>query len=410
MRLFSFSNIVNTISITFSVFGLVSVRKELAKMAKEQEELGKAAELEDIMLTALTVIIPARNEEKHIRKCLEALVSQDYPNLEIIVVNDESTDNTEHLIEEVKAKHGNIRLLNITGKPSEWAGKPYALWQGYQQSNPANEWLLFVDADTYPKPQTVKAAVRYARKEGLDLLSLAPNILVRGFWPRTLAAEINKFYTFAFNNPFYPVKPGSVEEANALGAFLLASRVSYEKVGGHQKVKANIVEDRFLAQEYKKAGFSTRLVMALEHLDTDGFSNLSETWVSVTKNIFIIAHKSWRVTAYVIIVEWLYGLFPLLSLILKLLEMRNRKREGSNGALGGEEKKRQGGWMLSAVASALVFAVYTYMTKAGKIPRRYGLLYPLAAVVNTVMMLHSAWMSSTKGIRWRDRTIEVKEN
>lgn len=117
---------------------------------------------------SLSVIIPARNEEKSIKQAISQLIDQDYPNLEVIVVNDRSTDNTGVILEELKIKYPELKVITITDVPPYWLGKNHAVYQGVKQAT--GEWLLFTDADVLFSPGSLKSTVSYSLENKLDHL------------------------------------------------------------------------------------------------------------------------------------------------------------------------------------------------------------------------------------------------
>ena len=137
----------------------------------------------------VSVIIPARNEEENIAECLKSVFDQDYPNLEVTVVNDRSTDKTAEIVDalcEQRLKDGKTPcpLVNIEELPDGWTGKTYALHLVTKKAK--GKWLLFIDADTRHHPSNISRVMEAAQKENLDMLSLLPGLESKSFWERAM--------------------------------------------------------------------------------------------------------------------------------------------------------------------------------------------------------------------------------
>jgi cellulose synthase/poly-beta-1,6-N-acetylglucosamine synthase-like glycosyltransferase len=137
----------------------------------------------------VSIIVPARNEEQGVRAAVESLLRQDYPALELVVVNDRSTDRTSAILAALAEEHpGRLRVVMVTELPAGWLGKNHALLLGARQSSGA--WLLFTDADVVFDPTCLRRAVAYAEAQGLDHLTMSPRLLAHGYW---LNAFVNFF-------------------------------------------------------------------------------------------------------------------------------------------------------------------------------------------------------------------------
>lgn len=213
----------------------------------------------------VSLIIPARNEEQTIGNCLDSLSKQTYQNLEIIVVDDDSTDRSCEIVTRYSKEFGNIRLVSAGPKPSDWVGKTWPCWRGYQESS--GEFLLFVDADSKLEPRTVELCLGYAKEKHIDMLSISPRIEMIGFW----TAAVLPIVTGAINllYPMEKVNDSGSNRAYVFGTFILVKRSVYEKTGGHQAVNQELVEDAAIARLTKKSGFVLRIERGLDLLSTE---------------------------------------------------------------------------------------------------------------------------------------------
>lgn len=390
-------------SILISLAGTAYFRKQKNEIVRFEAELQKIDQEQTLSEDGpfISILIPARNEQNHIEECLVSILEQDYPHFEVLAIDDNSTDDTPTLIAKLEYRYPNrLRLVKCSPPEGEWLGKNNALWQGYEQSNSAGQWLLFMDADTVLKPGALRVAVEYARSHTLDLLSLGPSLRLENFWSRVLAIEIGKFYNFSAHNPFYPAKPGSIEEANAVGPFILARREAYAAVDGHRAVKHFVLEDVELARRFRAKSFTTLFQAAFNYVEMKPYDDLDDLWESVSKNLFLVAHKNWGVIAYVIGVEWLYGLAPIILFMSSTINLLFFSSKG--------KKENKVSWLLNLTAVLLFLALHQEVGSQFQLPRRYLLFYPLAAVTMSVLMVYSALKGSVKkAVSWKSREIKI---
>jgi chlorobactene glucosyltransferase len=220
-------------------------------------------------LPFVSIIVPARNEQDNIERCVLSLLAQDYPSFEVIVVDDNSTDNTLRIVKDVKSRVKGLsedssssihrlKIITITEKPVKWTGKTWASEQGYLQST--GNVLLFTDADTYyMNKDTISQTVSYMQKENLGVLTGLPFIELRDFWSKVTMPLWNHFSillganTGAMNNP-------RSKAAYLMGSFFLIRRKVIEDVGTFRSVRNAIQEDRELGMRIKKAGYNMKIV------------------------------------------------------------------------------------------------------------------------------------------------------
>lgn len=235
------------------------------------------------VLPLVSVLVPARNEERNIGACLESLMAQDYPRMEILVLDDDSSDATAATVEAMAGRDGRIRLLRGKPLPMGWHGKAWACHQLAQAAH--GEWLLFADADTRHRPNSLSSALALARARNLDLLSLIPDMGLKGFWERVMMSVIPLVFVgcvphFAFTRTRWPVLAG------AIGPFMLFRRATYERFGGHEAVRRDIVEDVFIARWVKRVGGRIALADGVDVLRVDFYNGFRETWNGLSKSTF----------------------------------------------------------------------------------------------------------------------------
>ncbi|CAI9831687.1 putative Glycosyl transferase family 2 [Nitrosopumilaceae archaeon] len=210
----------------------------------------------------VSVIVAARNEEKYIGRCLESLLAQDYPNFEVVAIDDASEDGTGEIIAGLAAGDGRVVHVRSGPRPDGWIGKCWACVEGYGKAS--GELLLFTDADMVYSAGAISAAVGHLVSGGLDALTVQSRVLVPGFWPAVfvpvqLCFSHNKHSMLDVNDP-------AKEAAYFLGGFFLMKKESYEMVGTHEAARGEIYEDMFIGRRAKDAGCRIMMVRGEDHM------------------------------------------------------------------------------------------------------------------------------------------------
>ncbi|MFH5831842.1 glycosyltransferase [Halalkalibaculum sp. DA384] len=218
----------------------------------------------------VSLCIPARNEESNIRRCVETALDQRYPHLEVLVLDDQSTDKTGAILSSLKQNHPrseNLVLLKGKPKPADWLGKPWACQQLAEAAE--GEILIFADADTWFEKQTVGRVVRTMGRDVVDMVTVWPRQVLGSFWEKmliplvyyALLSLLPVHYVFRAPRWMPPFLYSRVTPlfAAACGQFMAFKANSYHKIGGHQSVKSQVVEDVALAKKIKSAGLSMRM-------------------------------------------------------------------------------------------------------------------------------------------------------
>ena len=204
----------------------------------------------------VSIILPARNEEEFLGKCLDSLIDQDYENYEIIVIDDSSEDSTGKIISEYAKKNSKVIHVSAKPKPEGWMGKNWACMEGYRKAT--GELLLFTDADTtHAKKCNITCSLTSFSFE-LDALSVIPKMLTFDFWTNITLPMISTFLHTRFsalnvNNP-------SKKTGYFFGSFFILKKSTYEQVGMHEGVKHEIIEDGALGKKVKESGYKMKMV------------------------------------------------------------------------------------------------------------------------------------------------------
>lgn len=231
----------------------------------------------------ISVLLPVRNEERNVAGCLEALLQQDYPRLEILVLDDDSSDRTAEIAAEFAARDARIRLLKGAALPFGWHGKAFACHQLAREAR--GEWLLFIDADVRPAPNAVSASLRAALREKGDLLTYLPYLVTGTFWEKVLMPMVAFF-------PFFLLPMRQITHSRntlfsmAFGPFMLFRASTYWKIGGHAAVRQQITEDMALGRLVKQRGGRLLLLDGTRVVAVRFYHNLGEIWRGLAKSAY----------------------------------------------------------------------------------------------------------------------------
>jgi chlorobactene glucosyltransferase len=335
-------------------------------------------------LPFLSIIVPARNEERQIAQCVRSLLQQRYPRFELIVVDDGSTDRTRSILRQMQAYNPQLRVIDGATLPPGWIGKPWALAQGAREAR--GQWLLFTDADTMHEPLASCSAVSYARSNGLGVLSLLPRQRFESIAERVMLPTILSMIAFAVGSLNAINDPRRPEAAIFNGQYVLFDRHAYEKLGGYDAVRNRIAEDYELARLVKRDGrFRSRLAGATELVSTRMYRSFGEIWSGFTKNLYAGAREA---PAHGVAgALFLMALSPLPEV---LLVTAVRKRSCTR--------------VFSLIATMLLsMAAAEIGMRRWRFPRGSGLYFPIGACAMTAIFLNSAIAHGSGHVTWRGR-------
>ena len=341
------------------------------------------------LLPLISVIIPARNEARNIRRCMQALLNQTYPNYEIIVVDDRSTDATSQILAELTGGDSRLKVIHGSELPPGWAGKPHALVQGLAAAR--GEWLCFMDADTFAMPALLWSTYRLALQYQADMFSILTDQELGSFWERTILPLV--FMGLSFGFPAGRVNDPTKPDAISNGQFIMIKRSVYEHIGGHTSVKDRVDEDKAIAIIVKRAGFHLVLADGRKVASTRMYTSLPEMWEGWTKNIYLgLLDKLWLLLFGAIL-----GL--MVSFVLPIW------------LLGGLVYLATGGGMTAAAVAVEAIVLWGYLIwkrlqacRAFGISASYAFTFPLGALIFTAMMVASAYnVISGRGVIWKGR-------
>jgi chlorobactene glucosyltransferase len=232
----------------------------------------------------VSVIIPARNEARNIERCVRSVLSTTYPNLEVIVVDDHSTDGTGDIARAIAANDQRLAVIPAPDLPPGWFGKQWACASGALVAS--GSLLCFTDADTTHAPDLLPRSVNEMRARHVDLLTVAGAQEMHGFWERILQPQLFALLSVRYGGTEHVSRAKRPTDAIANGQFILVRRGTYAAMGGHALVRDLVAEDMAMAQEWVRAGRHIALLMGRDQLSTHMYSGYRELVSGWRKNIY----------------------------------------------------------------------------------------------------------------------------
>lgn len=334
-------------------------------------------------LPRLSVVVPARDEGSTIGRAVGSLLAQDYPDLEIIVVDDRSSDATGEVLRELAAKDTRLLVLRVEELPAGWLGKNHALWRGADRAS--GEWLLFTDGDVVFAHGALRQAVAYTAAEGLDHLTLAPRLVARGLALRAFVA----FFAYAFIALWgaYLANDPRTTRGVGIGAFNLVRRSAYERIGTMRALSLRPDDDIRLGRRLRAFGFRQRVLNGNDLITVEWYPSLGAAISGLEKSMY--SSMEYRVVDATGALVYLGAtmIWPFAGVI----------------ALGGVDRV-----LLAIVITCLEVGVLeTYRQAIGPLTLYallIALLMPFSAACWGYTIARSVYIAETRGVRWRGTT------
>jgi chlorobactene glucosyltransferase len=255
----------------------------------------------------ISVLIPARDEEANIKTCLESLQKQDYPNFEVLVLDDNSSDGTANIVRRIAATDDRIQLLEGKPLPKGWAGKAYACYQLAKKAK--GSWLLFTDADTMHAPHTLRSSLALAIKHNASLLSGFPRQITTSLQQK-ITIPVIYFIIMSWFPLWWLQRSGHPRPSLAIGQFLLFPTKAYWECGGHKAVKTRIVEDVWLGIEVNRHGGRHIAVDLSPIVSCHMYNDIGAIWKGLAKAIYSVAAVSKWGLAGLLVAGYAFFLAP----------------------------------------------------------------------------------------------------
>jgi chlorobactene glucosyltransferase len=333
----------------------------------------------------VSVLIPARNEERTIKDCVNSILNQDYENFEVLVLNDNSTDNTSQVLKNIESDK--LKILEGQNLPAGWQGKNWACAQ--LASIASGDLLLFTDADTIYKPETLTHAVGAFEKTGADLISGINKNIVRSFGEKiTVPFIVYGIFTILPLALSYLLRRNKAFAA-ANGKFLLFRREFYQKIGTHQAIKNEIVEDVALARLTKAQGGRWRLFDLSNLVTSRMYYNFKEAQAGFSKNYFALFDC--RILPALFAWTWL-GLVTYMPIIRTISDIIQNNFHSS--------------FYYSAISIIATCFLWLLLSYKFDFPIYQFLLYPITLTVSIYIAFRSMILTINNRIIWKDRFLK----
>ncbi len=307
-------SIILTISTMLAVVTLLGYISITAEFIRGNRAIPRLAKMPlppaDASWPTVSVIIPARNEERHLEEALRSVLALDYPHYELVVLNDRSEDRTGEILDQLAQKHPQLRVQHITTLPAGWLGKNHALFEGAKAAT--GEILLFTDADIVMAPDTLRRTVAYLQAHAVDHLAIMPEIQSRSL---ALSLFMNAFsiYFALYARPWRVSDPKD-KAFIGIGAFNMMRCSVYEAIGTHQAIALRPDDDMKLGKLVKMNGFRQAAGNGLGLLRVEWYASLTELVQGLMKNAFAGLEYNLVFVLGGVVAQFFFGVWPLLAL------------------------------------------------------------------------------------------------
>ena len=333
----------------------------------------------------VSILVPARNEEKNIGRCIQSLLAQDYPAFEVLVLDDDSSDGTRLLLEQMASSQPRLKVLAGSPPPEDLLGKNWACVQLAQAAQ--GDLLFFTDADTLHQPQSLQAIVATLAGEQADLLTGFPRQELRT-WTERMLVPFFSWAVLCFNPLWLAYRLRLPALSNAVGQMMVFRRQAYGAIGGHASAGSSIVDDLMLAKKIKAAGLRWRVANVTDLITCRMYPESGEAFNGFAKNFF--AAFDFRLLAYLFVFTWLAVMFWEPLIILALLAL---------GQAPGARLHE----LLACLGLSLLVWLIPYIEM--RIPFGMGLLYSLTILANEVVAIQSLRLSLSGRLTWKGRSL-----
>ncbi|MBV9773390.1 MAG: glycosyltransferase [Gemmatimonadetes bacterium] len=332
----------------------------------------------------LSVVIAARDEERNIEEALASVLAQRYDPLEVIVVDDRSTDATGAILDRMAATSARLRVVHVSELPAGWLGKNHALHVGAAEAR--GEYLLFTDADVVLEPTTLARAVAYVRENRVDHLAAGPRVVMHSLLLRVFVVAFTLFFSIAF-------RPWRARDARSpahigIGAFNLLRTGAYRALGGHREIAMRPDDDIKLGKIVKKHGFRQDFVAGGEMVSVEWYATFGELVRGLMKNGFAGVDYRMSLVVGATVAQLLFCVFPWIAVFV------------TTGATQ----------LLFGVAVLATFVMYAGAAREQRVSPLYGVSFPLTSLIFLYIVWRAALVTlANDGIDWRGTHYPLEE-
>jgi len=327
-------------------------------------------------MPSVSIIIPARNEERNVEEALRSVLALRGREIQIIVVEDRSDDSTGAILDRMAAADPRLQVVHVTDLPKGWLGKNHALWLGAERAR--GELLLFTDADVVMTPDTVERAAAHLVRRGYDHVTMGPRVDMPGRLLQTFGVVFGLMFT-GFTRPWKARDPRSPHHVG-VGAFNLVRAEAYRRIGTHRAIAMRPDDDMKLGKLVKKHGLRQDFVIGADAVSVEWYATLGEAVHGLRKNGF--AGVDYRISLVLLatISQLLLFIWPFVAVLVVPGVAR----------------------IPYVVAVAVILVLFAGMAREQKVPLWCGLLFPVASVMFIVVVWNATLYALIhRGIEWR---------
>jgi cellulose synthase/poly-beta-1,6-N-acetylglucosamine synthase-like glycosyltransferase len=344
----------------------------------------------------VSVILPARNEGQYIARCLDSLLAQDYPNFEIIAINDSSTDTTGEIIKAYAENDLRVKSLDASATPEGWTGKNWACYQGYLRAQ--GELLMFTDADSEHLSSTMSLAAGQIISQNLEALTAVPRLICSGFWTKITMPALATFLHTRFSP--LRVNDPNTKTGYFFGSFFIITRNTYNAIGTHEGVREELVEDGALGGKVKACKFKMKMVRGEHQIVAVWARDLSTLWHGLRRLMIPLYYQDKTGASMMVLAVFFILFAPFAS--LSYLPIASFAGNASYQILFG----------LQMVTIALIIATTAMQCRLSIFENPlYAFAAPLSGALISFSFVSAIADAKKRGVvSWRDRQYTISRN
>jgi len=340
----------------------------------------------------VTVIVPARNEAHNIARCVTSILSTNYPRLEVVVVDDSSTDGTADIARDAARGDTRVRVVRNPALPTGWFGKQWACATGARIAQ--GEILQFTDADTVHAPDLVTRSIHAMQDTAADLFSVAGRQELGGFWERVVQPQMFTVLSMRYGGTESVTQSTRISSKIANGQCIFVRKASYDAIGGHGSVRASVAEDLLLAQRFFAARKRVVVMIGVKQLSTRMYASLADIITGWRKNVFAggldavpFGKVGKSILPLALLLPPLLELLPAVVLLFSALGI----------AMASDTLRL---WAIISCGATLLWWIVVYLTIEEN--PLYSFAYPLGALV--LLYIFVSAVIRGRRVTWKGRT------
>ncbi|HEY4491505.1 MAG TPA: glycosyltransferase, partial [Acidobacteriota bacterium] len=316
----------------------------------------------------ISILVPARNESRIVSQALDSLLQQNYPDFEVLIIDDHSEDDTYKIASSYAGRDARVKALKSADLPPYWRGKAWALQQAAAQAK--GNWLLLTDADVIHHPQILRRALALAQREKLDFLSVIPHLECETFWEKVILPSWAAILVML--RPFHKSNDPRSNVSLASGGFILVKALVFRYLGGYDSIHTALAEDLQLAKLFKSSGYRIKTVLTKSRwVRTRMYRSLREIWDGLSRHAFELIHYNAVHIIAGVLLAYMLIVAPFAASILTPLFQQWRLL------------------FLSLLPVLAMTGMQSVINHRWGIPLRYFFSFPLATAVYGMIMIHS---------------------